>query len=701
MIYELVKDFSDVLAAMPADHPRHRILRLLEEAVRRDRQFIWRYPTTLFQCMWNLCWWHDHRGLWPKGLAYEATGIPKTVHQSKHMLSTLLEEWHGRKESRTPGFRWIRSLVPPFLPLDAGLVHQMTLGDEVTSLRFCQNQPRLVVTAGNVRIWDVDTDTVVGTLFARRDCYYRMADISPDGKLLFLFVEPVDATDFNPFLSALNIGRNTVRWRAMLDPDSILQCLAVAPSGGALAGGLRDGMIVVWDSDDGHETRRIVWPGHFVSCLSWSEDGRRLAGSYDDGTIRIWDTASGKPMMQMASDGVATSYLAWSHSDEILAAGSPSGMRFWNTKTGEPAPLFENSDRKQVAFAPTSSPIGSLSWGQDGNILAYAFGSKLIFWNRSTDVGVVLPGLHDSDRGQPLTVACSPSSAWAASAGGIDGKIVVWNTQKVKPLPKRSRPCCAAPSQNLAYYAVGFADGRVRVFSAATGGQFIYFPAHQSEVFAVAWGRGDALLASGGRDGLVKILDLWAEMEEVACLKGHASEILSLAFDPRGERIASGSSDGTARVWSVESLEEMLCLQVRPAGSIADGVYNLKFSEDGQHLITWSIGGGEGFAAGMRATWNVATGRMTHHEDVTSDDCWDGSLVCDGDELRVSHDFFESTILDAGSGKAVAWFREPLELLIKDHPTRLILARILGHSHYFAGLRLEGNGLAGAEEALN
>jgi hypothetical protein len=59
MIFDLVKDFTDVLDAMPADHPRRRILKLLDEAIRRDVHFIDRHPTTFFQCMWNTCWWYD------------------------------------------------------------------------------------------------------------------------------------------------------------------------------------------------------------------------------------------------------------------------------------------------------------------------------------------------------------------------------------------------------------------------------------------------------------------------------------------------------------------------------------------------------------------------------------------------------------------------------------------------------------------
>ena len=59
MIFELAGDFGEALAAMPAEHPKRRMLGLLEEAVRRDSHFIARHPTTLFQCLWNICWWYD------------------------------------------------------------------------------------------------------------------------------------------------------------------------------------------------------------------------------------------------------------------------------------------------------------------------------------------------------------------------------------------------------------------------------------------------------------------------------------------------------------------------------------------------------------------------------------------------------------------------------------------------------------------
>ena len=48
MIFELAQDFHDVLAAMPREHPKYRMLELLEEAIRRDIHFIAFRLTMLF-----------------------------------------------------------------------------------------------------------------------------------------------------------------------------------------------------------------------------------------------------------------------------------------------------------------------------------------------------------------------------------------------------------------------------------------------------------------------------------------------------------------------------------------------------------------------------------------------------------------------------------------------------------------------------
>jgi hypothetical protein len=49
VILDLTQNRHDAVAAMPRDHPRHRMPELLEEAIRRDIHFVARHPTTLLQ----------------------------------------------------------------------------------------------------------------------------------------------------------------------------------------------------------------------------------------------------------------------------------------------------------------------------------------------------------------------------------------------------------------------------------------------------------------------------------------------------------------------------------------------------------------------------------------------------------------------------------------------------------------------------
>jgi WD40 repeat protein len=68
-----------------------------------------------------------------------------------------------------------------------------------------------------------------------------------------------------------------------------------SPDGGVIAGGYRDGRVLVWDAFDGHEVRAIQAHEGGVRCLAFSPRGDLLATAPLKGSsIRIWNLESGQ-----------------------------------------------------------------------------------------------------------------------------------------------------------------------------------------------------------------------------------------------------------------------------------------------------------------------------------------------------------------------------------------------------------------------
>jgi WD40 repeat protein/tRNA A-37 threonylcarbamoyl transferase component Bud32 len=105
---------------------------------------------------------------------------------------------------------------------------------------------------------------------------------------------------------------------------------------------------------------------------------------------------------------------------------------------------------------------------------------------------------------------------------------------------------------------------------------------HSAAVTAVAFGAAGKWLAGGSVDGTVRVWDS-ARGEELVTLRGHAFPVTGLAFDPTGRRLASTAGkplDGELKVWDVPQGK---ALAGKPWHNLLAGV---AFSPDGKALVT-------------------------------------------------------------------------------------------------------------------
>ena len=76
--------------------------------------------------------------------------------------------------------------------------------------------------------------------------------------------------------------------------------------------------------------------------------------------------------------------------------------------------------------------------------------------------------------------------------------------------------------------------------------------AHSKEVMSVAFREDGKLLASGSRDGEVKLWE-FPSGKEMRALKAHTDAVTKVVFHPDGKQLATGSYDGTVKLWNLNA----------------------------------------------------------------------------------------------------------------------------------------------------
>lgn len=160
---------------------------------------------------------------------------------------------------------------------------------------------------------------------------------------------------------------------------------------------------------------------------------------------------------------------------------------------------------------------------------------------------------------------------------------------------------CLAVSADGARLASGAKDGTIKLWNSASGAEEGTIAGHAGGVWCVAFSPDGGLLASSGEDDLAKVWRI-ADRSLVHTLAKHEKSMLgvmAVAFHPDGRRLATGGYDRTIRLWKVETGEELSVLQGHGRGVMA-----LAFSHDGKRLAS----GGDDMTVRL---WDPETGAET------------------------------------------------------------------------------------------
>lgn len=410
------------------------------------------------------------------------------------------------------------------------------------------------------RIWDVDTGDLVATLLPGQRAYGPVVAWSADSRL-------AGATGHEGIARVWSVDAGGAQlvgeYAASASRDGLLG-IGFGPKGDRLMVGSFDveGEVTIFDigpsgSAEVGTARSVAdWVGVAVH-----PDGRRIFVTSPDHTAKIIDARSGRgqgafgdPLPAADADGLMSRQLVLSPDGSRLFAAGWAGYGVWDTGTG--AQLIWKRPKDWW-------PAGA-SWSPDGRYLAvvgYHDGRTVILDQTGDQVGLVT---EDPDH-ESVSVAFSPDGRYLATGRARNdvqlGKwgVTLWDWRTGAKQWTVDAEASAVAFTRDADLVIASRLGPLLVVDSDTGSTIATMPGHVGGTMRVAMSPDGATLATGGRDGLVRLWDTATWTQRLA-LPGHdAGQVWGVGFSPDGQTLVSAGEDGTTRIWAL-NLDELLAI---------------------------------------------------------------------------------------------------------------------------------------------
>jgi WD40 repeat protein len=420
----------------------------------------------------------------------------------------------------------------------------------------------LLVTAGDdaLRVWDVaeprepvllkelpcpaepralaldDEGTRVAAGCA--DGQLRVWDLSPAGLREPPFSRPVQS---GPVLAVAWDAAGD-RWLS-LGGDGFGRQRAAAVSAAGHGAAIDDsrGGVQAFPLDEPASKRRMIGASTELAGAAFAGSGLLVTGG-SDGALHAWDSAArtlrSVPAPRLRARRAITALAAAPNSARLAACTEYSQLTVFDVADGRLAERWSRACREPVAAA---------AFSPDGTRLVTA-GDAVRVWRMSGEQVSPLPDSAVRSR----AVAFDPTGEYLAAAG-LDGVVRVWQGSRLRRVLAGHKGGVYAVTFGLDGRLVSAgSDGTIRTWDVGTGEQLGQAVSPGYLVRVLAAHPVDGTFAVGCADGTVRVCAApgWAG---TLLPDGHVHGVASLCFDRAGRYLATAGLDGTARVWDLAS----------------------------------------------------------------------------------------------------------------------------------------------------
>jgi len=425
--------------------------------------------------------------------------------------------------------------------------------------------------------------------------------------------------------------------------DDMIHAFASSQDGSRFATGSRDGMLRVWNSDDGTLVSSARTGPAPVLSVAYSPDGATLVSGTLDCAVRVWDARSGREIAHLGDMERQVEAVAIGR-DSLIAAAYGAAVRLWSGPRFEPAgELRDQPNVHGVAIHADADCM--LTWNRAGAV-----------WVRNADgtrvrLRLEFPGIVQctalSDNGELLAV------------GGENGQIMLWNARTGNLVLSLRTAGSVSTVRSLAFtpdgtmLASGQIDRTIVLWSLEQGRELARLQGHEEAVGGLRFSADGSRLISASWDRTVRCWDIdnASGTNATRVLRGHVDRVIKARFTSDGSMLATTSDDSTVRVWDPE-----LGLEIGALQGHRGPVFGLDISPDDRLIAS----GSNDLTVRL---WDARTGASRAELTGHSESIWSVAFSPDGRRLASGSTDSTIRVWDVRSAR--------LERVLRGHAARV------------------------------